>query len=224
MALENRIGRFGSFSRAATGGIVLSAMVVFVLLVWQTVRMWEHGQEFSDRFAKMHMLAGDIVRLDEVLTMYTLMAAATGEKRWERLYRRTEPELTRVFENAREMLEEDTLNTAVTQADKANVQLVAMEVEAFALIDGGQREQALELLLSSRYLSFKSDYNLGVKRLARNLEQMAESHRQESEKDLTLFLWFAAAALATLLCFFLSVFLFWGLASRSAGNRPGVRE
>jgi hypothetical protein len=71
---------------------------------------------------RLRWLAGEILRLDEVLTMSARMAAATGDRSWERRYREHEPLLNELILEARALAPEANL----ASTDEANVALVVV--------------------------------------------------------------------------------------------------
>lgn len=154
---------------------VLTASVI-VSLTLVALGSWNNRQlaqnfsvGISDQFA-LQQLSGQIIHLDEVLTMSSRMAAATGDSRWEARYRNFEPQLDTAIKRAIELAPE-TFDNHTVQTDKANVQLVAMENQAFALVRAGAQENALAVLFSDDYQQQKEIYSEGIENTNRAIQQ-----------------------------------------------------
>ena len=131
---------------------------------------------------RLQELIGTIAHFDEVLTMSARMAAATGDVQWEERYRDFEPKLDRAIKEAIQLVPEAYQGTGAVQTDAANVKLVEMENQAFDLVRKGQREAALELLLSEKYQEQKLIYAKGMAESASAMHERIttrlESYRQ----------------------------------------------
>lgn len=144
--------------------IVATAIFLSLLLIaWGSWNIWQISHNFQDEITdafKLQHLSGEITYLDEVLTMSARMAAATGDLDWETRYRQHEPILDKTIKQAIE-LAPDIYERYAVQTDTANVELVAMENQAFALIRQGKPEAALALLFSPEYALQKKIYAEG---------------------------------------------------------------
>ncbi|WP_346291742.1 ATP-binding protein [Sphaerothrix gracilis] len=169
-----------------TAAVVLSLMLV-ALGSWN---VWNISRNFENIIAtefRLQQTSSKIIHLDEVLTMSARMAAATGDSTWETRYRRFEPQLDTAIKQAIQLAPETYANHAV-QTDAANAKLVNMENRAFKLVDQGQPDRALALLLSDTYTNQKEIYADGMNqtidtlqtRIRLNLETYSSELSQSS--------------------------------------------
>ena len=148
-------------------------------IVWNAHASYRDADAHASRDLRVEELHGVILHLDEVLTMSVRMAAATGDMRWETRYRRFEPLLDAAIRETKALATGDSAIGGSAQTDEANVQLVAMEDKAFALIRAGRATEASGLLNGQAYERQKALYSGGTTamltdaraRVARNLRQ-----------------------------------------------------
>lgn len=156
----NRLSAFGSpvgvLSVAVAVNVLVMLSVGFSLS--QTADLLQSARE---RTIQLVSLRGEIARYDEVLTMSTRMAAASGDPSWEARYREFEPVLGAAIAEA-ERLVDPGGQGGVALTGAANRELVAMENRAFELVRGGDRARAAELLGSARYATQKEAYSAGL--------------------------------------------------------------
>lgn len=156
------------------------------------------NRNYSNKIAS---LRGEIMLLDEVLTMSARMGAATGDQRWEARYRIADPELTSTIDRALALVGSEEASEAVAQTDEANRALVAMENRAFDLSRGGDQAAATELLSSSEYESQKQQYADGMSLLANALASEVQAHTaaEHSEDWTTLGMLTGAIVILTII-------------------------
>jgi len=87
---------------------------------------------------------------EEVLAQAARNYAFTGDKRWEIRYRAIEPLSDHLLKNAIADTDEKIKPFFVVMYN-ANVELVKMEIRSIDLVNGGKKEQAIELLESKDY-------------------------------------------------------------------------
>jgi signal transduction histidine kinase len=134
---------------------------------------------------RLEQLRGIIVHLDEVLTMSARMAVETGGQKWVDRYREYEPLLDAAIKEAESLAPAALVRDAAAQTNAANVKLVAMENQAFMLIDDGQIKEAQRLLASPEYERQKAIYAEGMQQFAGRLKTIANDKLQ-NVKSLTL--------------------------------------
>jgi len=140
----------------------VATLLLFVPLVGWTVASYRAFNRLIDNEFRLQRLSDRITYLDEVLTMSARMKAATGDARWSARYTEHVEELDRTI-SASIDLAPDTYDSADAAAtDAANEKLIAMEERAFALVESGDREAALALLVSPEYRQQKVRYSSGV--------------------------------------------------------------
>ena len=100
---------------------------------------------------------------DEALTDLALLAAASGNRAYERRYDRLSPQLDRLIKNTVALVGTPEAAAKVAQTDAANRALVAMERRSFRLGHEGLRVRATALLTGPEYLRQKQIYAAGTK-------------------------------------------------------------
>ncbi len=123
--------------------------------------------------SRIEKLRGTILRLDEILTMSTHMAAATGEAQWEERYRQYEPTLDAAIQEAIDFTRDVVPGQHATQTDEANHRLVELENEAFECVRQDNLDAAAQLLRSEEYQEQKRLYAGGMSRLDAALKRRA---------------------------------------------------
>ncbi len=141
-------------------GAILISILATLWLGWSSYRAYDIAEVSKIRAASFERIKGQIIHLDEVLTMSAKMAVASGEPYWEERYRRHEALLDRAIKHALQIA--PGAATAVTETQDANTKLVEMENRAFALMRKGQRRQARAILFSTLYEVQKSIYSQGM--------------------------------------------------------------
>ena len=178
-----------------TAACIVTAAVLLAS-VWGAYDSYRRFGVVSQRGSRIQEVRGQIIHLDEVLTMSARMAAASGSPQWETRYRRFEPQLGRAISEAKSLVS-DLESTEQTNA--ANEALVALEERSFELVRQGRLEQAHAILSGEQYAAHKATYAEGMKRLGRQLEEAALSATRSQEERALLQLVAAAIALPLLL-------------------------
>jgi signal transduction histidine kinase/ActR/RegA family two-component response regulator len=153
-------------------------------------------------------LRGEIIHIDEVLTMSALMAAATGDAVWEQRYRQFEPQLTSTIQQALALSPDSEAAAVVASTSSANDALVAIEIRAFDLVRSQRADEARTLLFSETYRAHKASYSSGMTALDRELRMAVRTHGEAESRRLRWFLW-AAGVMVPILC------LCWLIAFRT---------
>jgi methyl-accepting chemotaxis protein PixJ len=168
------------FSVAMTGGSAFS--------VW---RIYQGLQTTVDKQFKLQDLSGQVIYLDEVLTMSARMAASTGSTKWEERYNQFGPKLD---EAIKEVLKDvpASMQTDPEKTDAANKKLVDMETQSFALNHKGKSQVALSLLLGSEYEQQKVIYSEGIHGTLATVKRNVEHQLQDYRQSLALSISFAA--------------------------------
>jgi methyl-accepting chemotaxis protein PixJ len=168
------------FSMAMTGASAFS--------VW---RIYQGLQTTVDKQFKLQDLSGQVIYLDEVLTMSARMAASTGSTKWEERYNQFVPQLD---EAIKEVLKDvpASMQTDPVKTDAANKKLVDMETQSFALNHKGKSKVALSLLLGSEYEQQKAIYSEGIHGTLATVKRNVEHQLQNYRQSLALSISFAA--------------------------------
>ena len=107
--------------------------------------------------------------------MSASMAAATGEVEWIDRYRSFEPKLDAAIKQAIDIAQRPDIADAIGETDAANIELVKLENQAFALVRARRLEQARAILSGTSYLAQKQLYAGGMKKRLRGLRAERES-------------------------------------------------
>jgi signal transduction histidine kinase/DNA-binding response OmpR family regulator len=180
----------------------LVTAAVLLASVWGAYDSYQRFGVVSQRGLRIQELRGQIIHLDEVLTMSARMAAASGASHWEARYRRFEPQLGRAIDEAKSLVSD---LGSTEQTNVANEALVALEERAFELVRQGRLEQAQAILNGEQYAAHKATYAEGMERLGRQLEEAALSATRSQEERALLQLVAAAIALPLLVAGWLVV-------------------
>ncbi len=161
-------------------GILLVTVAVCAWLSFSVYHAYSTVEDGHRRLARHEYLHGDILRLDEALTMSATMAATSGEPRWEERYRRLAPNLDAAIAEAKGLAPIERAFAAAAQADAANLKLMSLETSAFALVRTGNLRAARALLDGPEYQQYKKLYANGMAEfIDDNRAYLAERVRRE---------------------------------------------
>jgi signal transduction histidine kinase len=164
-------------------------------LAWSAYHSSDVLRTVKERDFRVARLAGEIVHLDEVLTMSARMAASTGDLAWEERYRRYEPQLDRAIKEAMALAPPSQSAVFAAQTDAANTRLIEVEGEAFGLIRAGRTAEARELLGGEEYARQKVVYADGVTLFLTNLDGLVDATLQTEQSRGRVSIGIAAAGL-----------------------------
>ncbi|MFC3108982.1 sensor histidine kinase [Undibacterium arcticum] len=191
-------------------GLVLTTVVLLTML-WSTFDLFRNVTTVQLRNLRLQELSGRVVHLDEVLTMSARMAATTGDLQWERRYRQFESQLDAVIKETLQLTILSESAEATKQTDAANLKLVDMENQAFALVRAGQPGQAKLILFSEAYEAQKKIYAEGIVRLVQHIqEDLAASQRDKRNQAL----FFVTAAMFSIVFLCVTWLLVWSKLHR----------
>jgi methyl-accepting chemotaxis protein PixJ len=204
----NPLGHVKRFVRSNLVATITVTLTGSLLLTGaSTWNIWNIYKGFRSTVAKQFQLeksSGEIVHLDEVLTMSARMAASTGDLKWETRYRQFEPQLTIAIEKTLAGVTAD-IRAEASKTDAANNKLVAFEDQAFKLVRQGKSQQALQLLMGPQYSAQKKNYAAGNNKVLQRIDQLIQQQLQSYERNLLTSITFAAIVLPILLASWLLV-------------------
>jgi len=185
--------------------VFLFTIVILGSLAWYTWRSNRHLKALETKHFRLLKLSGQIIHLDEVLTMSAEMAAHSGELEWEDRYRIYEPQLDKAIKEVIECSPEKFMSEAISRTDAANIKLVAMENRSFDLVRQGQLQTASKLIHSLEYKNQKQIYSEGINEIANAIDSREEDRLKEEQQialitiifliiamPLVAFIWLAA--------------------------------
>ncbi len=145
-------------------------------------------------------LSGEIIHLDEVLTMSARMSAETLDSRWEDRYRQYEPQLDAAIKESSQ-LDPEMMGKFVAETDLANQKLVDMENKTFDLVHQKDQHAASGILSSPEYARQKEIYADGMRKLSAAISARANAKMAAQHVRVLM-------AFITLLCVMAVLFLF----------------
>jgi len=168
--LLKKIAKFinSHFMVFITIAIVLS-LILIGSVGWNVWKMYEGFTTVVRTEFELENLTGEIVYLDEALTMSARMAAATGNLDWEERYLKFEPQLD---ENIKKLIAiaPEAYEPHAIETNAANIKLQEIEAESFDLVRQGKASEAFKLLLSQKYQFDKEIYARGINKTVAALE------------------------------------------------------
>ncbi len=165
--------------KVLTLGLVLGVTLLPILgsIVWN---MYDSLSKIGNNELQLQRLIGTVAHLNEVLTMYARLAAATGDPKWEKQYRAVEPELDNAIVGVAMQARAEYEKTYVAQTKLAYTKLIEMESVGFALVRQGRHKEASELLFSAQYDQQKALYSQGI-------GKMTEAVQKRIAEEINLF-------------------------------------
>lgn len=178
----NNSGKTPEFSTRPLAVNIGLSIAVVLLLAWITTSGFNRFSARSHDIADMQRVSGDILRLDEVLTMSAKMAAATGDGVWIDRYNRAEPLLDQSFQHLKQISQRQELEIESQMSSAANEVLIELEAEALVLVRKGKLAAAREIMSNEKYEAQKEAYQEGMRRQRQQITLLQE--RTDRERTL----------------------------------------
>ncbi|MFK8182219.1 MAG: ATP-binding protein [Phormidesmis sp.] len=170
-----------------------------------TFQIAQRFQQGITRDFQVQRLSGELLHLNEIMTMSARMAATTGDLSWKERYDAYQPILQETLSEAQSLAPETYEDYAEQIAD-ADLALTVMNRRAFAFVQNDSPQQAQSVLFSSRYKTQKELYASGMRQWAGALNQKIQSNVKRYETGLfwsgiysTVSFWVLTAAWITVL-------------------------
>jgi methyl-accepting chemotaxis protein PixJ len=196
---QGAVKRFNSAKiQGAIAGSATVALLLFGASTWNVWELYRSFQATIQREFKLQDLSSKIVYYDEVLTMSARMSASTADASWEKRYWDNEPALTNAIQEVEKLLPE-IFQTQTSQTKNANEKLIKLEEKAFKLVQSGKSEEALALLLSPEYDSYKQIYTSGIEKTIQVIDEEIESLQTQYNRLLQRALIFSGVSLPLLI-------------------------
>lgn len=190
-------------------GLALTVVVLLALLGFALDSL-RNVTTVQMRDLRLQELSGRIIHLDEVLTMSARMAATTGDLQWEQRYRQFEAQLDASIKETLKLTLPQTAE-ATRQTDEANLKLVAMENQSFALVRIGKAEEAQSILFGKEYEVQKAIYAKGMTQLVEHIHADLAASQQSMHKQA---LFFVTVAILSIAILFITWLLVWSKLHR----------
>ena len=188
------------FEKSLIPTFTVLAAVSTIMVGISAKNTWNVYQNFESNIKtniNLQNLSGDIVYLDEVLTMSARMAASTGNVDWEERYLNNVPALDEAINQLVDIAPEH--KESFSQTNEANTKLIEMEDRAFELVRQGESSEALQLLLGQEYSTQKQIYTEGVETTLTNIQESVDKQLEIYGKQLSTSAKLAGVSLAILL-------------------------
>ena len=185
--------------------------IAILWLGWQFWTLNVESEHLRTHDLRLVELSGEIIHLDEVLTMSARMAAETLDTRWEDRYRQYEPQLDAAIKESSQ-LDPEMMGKFVAETDLANQKLVEMENKAFDLVHQKDQHAASGILSSPEYARQKEIYADGMRKLSAAISARANTKMAAQHVRVLI-------AFITLLCVMAVLFLFCVNLLRSSKRR-----
>lgn len=142
---------------------------------------------------------------DEVLTNSTLLAATTGNLKWEKQYRLFEPKLDQAIKKVMELDSEGIFRQKLELINQANIQLAAMENQVFELARNKKQNEAIALINSQAYKEQKAIYITGLSEFVKLHELETDQQQIKLQQEVNLSKWYFGFLTLILLIIWLPV-------------------
>jgi len=197
-------------SRATAGHVgwgpirVLSCSValtglVLVGLAYQASHTHRLLVAIAKQDLRINELRTRIIHLDELLSMSTRMAAATGDPKWESRYLQFEPTLAQAISRAQLLVPKGLGSELVKGLRVASDQLMDMHHQALNAVRQGRLDEAQAIVNSSDYDAQKRAYAVGIGALDRELAELSESVIDKEQQEMLRTILLVAGTILTLL-------------------------
>ena len=165
---------------------LISTMLLLGWLVWSSVSAQQSAITAMGRGIQTAQVSGTIRRLDEVLTMSAMMAAATGDKKWSERYDAAAPELDAAISDALKLATPEIRAKVNESTGEANKRLVELEGQAFEKTKTHDLAGAMAILTDSEYTKQKQIYADGMQVFMKSLDQLHQDEtKAQSERATT---------------------------------------
>ena len=217
MPIQQRLSNKQGFPLRLFAAAFVISISITIISGWQSWQMHKQAEEISKKHIVLTEDVGRIMQYDEVLTMSARMAAATGDFNYEKRYDEFDLKLTMEIDEVRAVLTQTDIAHFVSETDEANLALVKMERQAFALAHQGRRQEATALLTSAEYMRLKKVYADGMGKTVNAANGLIE---RETRHLHSLSLWLATASAVGVLI----LLVVWVVTIRSARNWAAERR
>lgn len=188
--------------------LTLALVMSFILLPLVgsiTWNMYRSLVTVANSDIPLQRLSGTVHYLSEMLALYAQMAAATGDKAWEKRYRDMEPSLDAALVEVAGLAREEYHQNYASQTKLAYSRLIEMESLAFALVRRGRAEEAANLLLGPEYAEQKALYTEGVSKMTDAIQRRIGQQVNQFRRHLGLIGAFAVISVGVLLVAWIGV-------------------
>jgi serine phosphatase RsbU (regulator of sigma subunit) len=159
------------FPLVAIGVGVIVTLILFAVGGWSIFGLYRGFAKVAEVELRLQRLAGEIVHLDEVLTMSARMAAASGKREWQTRYDRFVPKLDAAIAETHKLAADALDAEAAGKTDQANLALIALEEKAFEEVQQDRPAEAMAILFSPEYEAQKKIYADGMTTMTTSIQR-----------------------------------------------------
>jgi PAS domain S-box-containing protein len=168
---------------------LILSISVFAFVIYGIYHLTGKFKELDALKTETVFLIGQIVYLDEVLTMSTILGSETGNPSWKKRYDANVVKLDESLKRIVAISPDYLVAILQKKTSKANDRLISLETEAFEAVNAGNLHKAQTILKSQDYLTNKDTYSEGVKFFLSGLEKYI-SHKQKHNETQVLGIFF----------------------------------
>jgi PAS domain S-box-containing protein len=196
---------FANPMKVLTLGLILGVTLLPILgsLVWS---MYDSLSKIGNQELQLQRLIGTVAHLNEVLTMYARLAAATGDPKWEKQYRAVEPKLDDAILGVALRARAEYEKTYAAQTKLAYTKLIEMESVGFALVRKGRHTEASALLFGPQYDQQKALYSEGISKMTKAVRERIAGEVESFRKRIWHSGFLAVTSLMILLAAWIGVY------------------
>ncbi len=172
--MKSSISRFSRLSNDFLVPVLTAAVAISLVLVamgsFNTFRVSQGFQHGITEDFQVQRLSGEIIHLDEVMTMSVRMAATTGDLSWEDRYKAYEPILASSLAQVK-ALAPNAYAPYDEQISQASRKLSEMNREAFDFVRRSMSDRAQSVLFNNTYKTQKELYASSMRQWSNALNQ-----------------------------------------------------
>lgn len=174
----NKLSKFPSLLLSTCLFMTLACFVIFFLYITASEKLY---QNITDTSMRANIIKGEMMRIDEVLTMSAIMAAYSGKSEWEDRYKLNESVLDNYIKELTSLvIDKDSLDFTI-ETKLANEKLVSIEYKAFDLVRKSKKDEAIKLLNSTEYKKQKQIYSNAMKEFSQLMQIRIDKANKKNE-------------------------------------------
>lgn len=175
-------GKISNFKSLKIHLYIFVSILVCSSVIYTSLKLHDKSHDYTEKLVTIEQVVSDIRYLDEVLTKAAKLAAMTGNLAYEERYRIHEKELDKTIKTALEIAP-----IGSTETDIANQKLIEMENRAFAYVRNNNADEAIRILNSEKYHTYKKQYQEGFKSFYRTSKAIVEKIHNDHDRILFIF-------------------------------------
>ena len=156
------LGQIQYRSKLAMAVTLTVGILGLSLIFWSVTQSNQELRNIQENYNRVQALHGEVLRIDEVLTMSCWVASTTADEFWRQRYHAFVPILDETLAELIKRSPRSMLHF-IRETDTANQILVDYETEALRAASANNREYALLLLTSPEYALQKQRYSEGMR-------------------------------------------------------------